>query len=74
MTITARVRDGRLVVDEPTDLPEGTAVRLLAVDPGDDMDAAERAALHEALARSESDVEAGRLVAAADVLKRLREP
>jgi hypothetical protein len=26
MTIKARVRAGRLVVDEPTDLPEGTEV------------------------------------------------
>lgn len=74
MTITARVRDGRLIVDEPTDLPEGTEVRLLALDPDDSMDDAERAALHQALVRSQADVDAGRLVDAADVLKRLREP
>jgi hypothetical protein len=74
MTITARVRDGRLIVDEPTDLPDGTEVQLAALDPGDGLGDAERAALHEALARSASDVEADRLVDAADVLRRLREP
>ena len=35
MTLKARVKAGRLVVDEPTDLPEGTEVELLALDPGD---------------------------------------
>jgi hypothetical protein len=35
MTITARVQAGRLVVDEPTTLPEGTEVALLLLDPGD---------------------------------------
>lgn len=72
MTITARVHDRRLVVDEPTDLPEGTEVQLLPLDPGDWLDDADRAALHVALAQSEADVKAGRLVDAADVLKGLR--
>lgn len=72
MTIKARVHDGRLVVDEPTDLPEGTEVQLLPLDPGDWLDDADRAALHEALAHSEADVKAGRLVDAADVMKGLR--
>lgn len=72
MTITARVHDGRLTVDEPTSLPEGTEVRLLPLDPGDWLDDADRAALHEALAQSEADVKAGRLLDASDVLKGLR--
>lgn len=72
MTIKARVRDGRLIVDEPTDLPEGTEVLLFPVDPGDRLDDAERAALHEALAQSEADVKSGRLVDAARILKGLR--
>ena len=72
MTIKARVQDGRLIVDEPTSLPEGTEVRLLPLDPGDWLDDADRAALHEALAQSETDVKADRLLDAADVLRRLR--
>ena len=72
MTIKARVHAGRLVVDEPTSLPEGTEVELLPLDPGDWLDDDDRAALHAALAQSEADVEAGRLIDAADVLKGLR--
>ena len=72
MTIKARVHAGRLVVNEPTNLPEGTEVELLPLDPGDWLDDDDRAALHAALARSEADVKAGRLVDAADVLKGLR--
>ena len=72
MTITALVRDGRIVVNAPTDLPEGTTVTLLPLDPGHWLDEAERAALHEALGRSESDVAAGRVVDAAEVLRELK--
>jgi hypothetical protein len=45
---------------------------LLPLDPGNWLDDADRAALHEALARSAADVTAGRVVDAAEVLKRLR--
>jgi hypothetical protein len=69
MTMKATVRQGRLVVDEPTTLPEGTEVELLPLDPGDWLDDAERAALHAALAQSEADVVADRLIDAVDVLK-----
>ena len=72
MTIKARVQAGRLVVDEPTNLPEGTEIELLPLDPGDWLDEADRAALHAALGDSDADVAAGRLVAATDVLKELR--
>jgi hypothetical protein len=72
MTLKARVRAGRLVVDEPTDLPEGTEVELLPLDPGDWLDDADRAALHKALADSDEDVSAGRLVAADEILHALR--
>jgi hypothetical protein len=72
MTITARVRAGRLVVDEPTTLPEGTEVALLPLDPGDWLDDNDRAALHAALEASDSDVAAGRLVDAEVVLRGLR--
>ena len=72
MTIKARVRGGRLVVDEPTDLPEGTELQLLPLDPGDWLDDADRAALHEALRESDADIAAGRLVDVEDILKELR--
>lgn len=72
MTITAFVRDGRLVVDAPTELPDGTTVTLLPLDPGDWLDEADRAALHRALGQSESDFVAGRLVNAEEVLRELK--
>ena len=72
MTIKASVHGGRLVVNEPTNLPDGTEVELLPLDPGDWLDDADREALHNALADSEADVAAGRLVDAAEVLKGLR--
>lgn len=72
MTIKARVRDGRLVIDGPTDLPGGTELELLPLDPEDWLDDADRAALHAALAQSPADVDAGRIVDAADIMKRLR--
>jgi hypothetical protein len=72
MTIKARVRAGRLVVDEPTDLPEGTEVRLLPLDPGDWLDDADRTALHVALRESNADIAAGRLIDAVEILNELR--
>ena len=72
MMVKAHVREGRLIVDEPTDLPEGTEIDLLPLDPGDWLDEADRAALHEALRQSDADVAAGRLVDAEEILKELR--
>ena len=71
MTIKARVFGGRLIVDEPTDLPDGTELLLVPFDPGDSLDELERAALHAALKQSEADVRSGRLVEASDVLKKV---
>jgi hypothetical protein len=74
MTLKARVQRGRLVVDEPTELPEGTVVELLPLDPGDWLDPADRAALQRALAASQEDFKAGRLVDAEEVLRALHTP
>lgn len=72
MTLKARVKAGRLVLDEATDLPEGTEVELLPLDPGDWLDEDGRAALHQALKDSDEDVKAGHLVAAEVILRELR--
>ena len=71
MTLKARVQNGRLVVDEPTDLPEGTEVELLPLDPGDWLSDEDRSALHRALVASNADVEAGRVVDADEILREL---
>jgi len=72
MTIKARVREGRLVVDEPTDLPDATEIELMPLDPGDWLDESDRGALQEALRQSEADARAGRLVSADVILNEIR--
>ena len=72
MTIKARVRAGRLLVDEPTELPEGTELQLLPLDPSDWLDEGDRAALHKALLESDADVAEGRLIDADEILRELR--
>jgi hypothetical protein len=69
MTVRGRVRNGRLVVDEPTDLPEGTEVELAAV--GDEPWELTPDQRRELKARMES-ADRGELVPAADVFARLR--
>ena len=59
--IKAHVKNGRLIVDEPTGLPEGAEVRLWVVE-GDDLDDADREALHEAIREGFADAKAGRTI------------
>ncbi len=73
MTVRARVKNGRLTVDEPTDLPEGTEVELSLVDGEDEqLDAEDSAALQAALERADDDVRAGRVIPGHELLARLR--
>jgi hypothetical protein len=71
--LKARVVNGRLVLDEPTDLPEGTELHLVPVDEeGDELDEQERAALHQALDEAEADADAGRTVSEEEMWAKLR--
>jgi hypothetical protein len=69
MVLHARVTNGRLVIEEPTDLPEGTVLELV---PVDEMDDAERAALDAAIDEGIAQAERGEAADADDVLRRLR--
>lgn len=71
--LRARVEKGRLVLDEPTTLPDGIVVELVADDEGDDLTDAERRALHDALSISWKSAEAGPLRPAAAILDELRQ-
>jgi hypothetical protein len=71
-TYRGRVRRGRLLVNEPTDLPEGSVVDLVLPDAWDDLDDASRRRLHAALERSLQEERDGRLLPAARVLRRVR--
>lgn len=70
--LKARVQNGRLLLDEPTDLPDGTVVELVADDEGDDLTEEERQVLHDALSASWASAEAGRLAPASSIVDELR--
>jgi hypothetical protein len=75
--LKAHAHNGRLVLDEPTDLPEGEVVELVPLDEilargGDYLDDEERARLHESIERGFADVKAGRTVDGREVIARLR--
>ena len=72
LTLKAQVRGGRLVLDEPTELPEGSEVELVLADEGDELDDNDRARLHASLQRSDEQFRAGRGIDADQVLARLR--
>jgi hypothetical protein len=72
MVLRAQVRNGHLVLDEPTSLPEGTVLDLVVDDEGDNLDDEERAALHSDLAAAWESVRQGRVRPATDILNELR--
>ena len=65
-----QVKNGRLVVDEPTDLPDGAEVEVVVID--DKLTTEERAELHASLDRALDDSEAGRSMDAGEYLKQYR--
>lgn len=76
--LRARVKKGRLVLDEPTDLPEGEVIELVRLDEvlangGDYLDDEERKRLHRSIERGLDDVKAGRTVDARQVIDALRD-
>ncbi len=71
--LKARVRNGRLVLDEPTNLPEGAEVQLVLAE-GDDLDDEERAELSLSIEEGLTDMKAGRTVDAKEAIARLRSP
>ena len=75
--LKARVENGRIKLDEPTDLPEGQIIELVPLDEvllngGDHLDDAERAALHESIREGIEDMKAGRTFDADEVMAELR--
>jgi hypothetical protein len=70
--LRATVQNGRITLDEPTDLPEGTILYLEPVETLDDMDPDERQALLAAIDRSMEDERQGRLIPASEAIAELR--
>ena len=72
LTLTGRVRGGRLIVDEPIDLPDGSEVALAVIDDGDDLDDEDRARLHAAIDRGRAQLDRGEGIPASEVIAALR--
>lgn len=75
--LKAHVKGGRLLLDEPTELPEGVDIELVPLDEvlasgGDYLDDEERERLHRSIDRGLEDVGAGRTVDARQVVAGLR--
>jgi hypothetical protein len=76
--LKAHVHKGRLVLDEPTDLPEGQIIELVPLDDTlgdhdvDTLEDEERERLHQSIARGIDDGKAGRTVDARQVVASLR--
>ena len=69
----ARVQGGHIVVDESTDLPEGTQLTLVMVDADDEMSPEERADLEAELDRGRAAIAAGRGISGDELLTRVRQ-
>lgn len=68
--LKVQVKNGRLVLDEPTDLPDGAEVEVVVID--DELTPEERLALHASLDRALEDSEAGRGMDAVEYLRQYR--
>jgi predicted HAD superfamily phosphohydrolase len=70
----ARVHKGRLILDVPTELPEGSEIDLVRsdVDTLEEMSEEERRELAAEVAASRADEAAGRFEDIEDLLKQLR--
>jgi len=76
--LKAHVKNGRLTLDEPTDLPDGKVVYLtrveeLVVVDEEDRDQSDRAALHAELEASIAEAESGQTEDFVKVLSELRQ-
>lgn len=73
--LKAHIVNGRIVVDEPVDLPDGAEIHVYLYDASAEaISADERAALERALERGLEQADAGELVEADDVLAELQRP
>ena len=70
--LRARVRNGRLILDEPTNLPEGTIVDLVIDDEGDELSAQELQVRDAAITVAWESAKLGKGRTAQEVLDDLR--
>jgi hypothetical protein len=71
-SLRARVKKGRIVLDEPTNLPEGTTLDLVVDDEGDELTPSERKRLNHSLGQAWESAKVGKLRPADKVIAKLR--
>ena len=71
-TFKAHVENGRIVVDDPTDLPDGTELYVLPLRERDELDDDERAALHAAIEDAEGEIDVGQVISEEELWASLR--
>jgi hypothetical protein len=69
--LRGHVESGRIVVDEPVDLPDGTEVEIAVADD-DDMTSEERAEIEASIDRGLEQAARGETITAEELLRRLR--
>ncbi|HXJ19554.1 MAG TPA: hypothetical protein VMT03_04910 [Polyangia bacterium] len=72
LTLRAHVENGRLVVDETVDLPDGAEVQIAVVDRRGQLDVEDRARLHAAIEQAQDELDRGEGIPAAQFLADLR--
>lgn len=70
--LRAVVQNGRIILNEPTALPEGTVLNLVLDDEGDNLDENERGLLRAAIREGLAEAAAGQVISADDFLADLR--
>jgi len=70
--LRAHIQNGRVVVDDPVDLPDGTELQLAVLEDTDDLDDVDRARLHAAIEAAQAELDDGHGIPADQVLAELR--
>jgi hypothetical protein len=71
--LRGHVESGRIVVDDPMDLPDGTEVEIAVVEDEDEMTPEERADAEASIDRGLEQAARGETTSAEEFLRRLRE-
>jgi hypothetical protein len=71
-TLKAHVRNGRLIMDEPTDIPEGSEIELVIADDEENLDEKEQERLHRALRKSWASAKRGDTRPLQDIMRKLK--
>src|SRR5690348_4890451 len=71
LPLKAKVKDGRLLLDEPTELPDGTIVELFPLSDDEELDEEERQKLDDFLEKSMKSAQQGKLVTHEELNQRL---